>query len=358
MIQRPLLTFHESVVEEAALGYFRDLGYDTKFGPDIAPDGTRKERENWNDVVFVGRLKRAIDRINPHLTTEAREDALRKVLRTDSPSPVLSNCRFHEFLANGADVETRRKEGRIAGDKAWLVDFEHPENNDWLVVNQFAVIENGHSRRPDLVVFLNGLPVATFEFKNPADEQATIWSAYEQLRTYEAEIPALFQFNELLVVSDGTEARLGCLTSHRERFLPWRTVEGKEIALKGSLELETLIRGVFDKQRLLDLLRHFIVFEDDGGAISKKVAAYHQFHAVNRAVEATVRAASEKGDKRVGVVWHTQGSGKSLTMVFYAAKIARHLALANPTLVVLTDRVDLDSQLFSKFSVCHSLLRP
>ena len=168
MIQRPLLTFHESVVEEAALGYFRDLGYDTKFGPDIAPDGTRKERENWNDVVFVGRLKRAIDRINPHLTTEAREDALRKVLRTDSPSPVLSNCRFHEFLANGADVETRRKEGRIAGDKAWLVDFEHPENNDWLVVNQFAVIENGHSRRPDLVVFLNGLPVATFEFKNPA----------------------------------------------------------------------------------------------------------------------------------------------------------------------------------------------
>jgi type I restriction enzyme, R subunit len=354
---RPPLTFHESVVEEAALGYFRGLGYETKFGPDIAPDGTAKERENWNDVVLVDRLKAAIDRINPDLSPEAREDASRRVLRSESPSLVLTNRRLHDFLANGIDVETRKKEGRIAGDKAWFVDFDHPENNDWLVVNQFAVIENGHSRRPDLVVFLNGLPVAIFEFKNPADEQATIWSAYEQLRTYEAEIPSLFQANELLVVSDGTEARLGCLTAHRERFLPWRTVEGEKPAEKGSLELETLIRGIFEKQRLLDLLRHFIVFEDDGGSISKKVAAYHQFHAVNRAVEATVKAASPHGNKRVGVVWHTQGSGKSLTMVFYAAKIARHPALENPTLVVLTDRNDLDGQLFGKFSVCHSLLR-
>jgi type I restriction enzyme, R subunit len=354
---RPLLTFHESVVEEAALGYFRDLGYEPKFGPDIAPDGKDKERENWNDAVLVGRLRAAIDRINPHLSDDAREDAFKKVLRVESPSVALSSRRFHDFFVNGVDVETRRPDGRVGGDKAWLVDFAQPENNDWLAVNQFAIIENGHSRRPDLVVFLNGLPVAIFEFKNPADEQATIWSAYEQLRTYEAEIPSLFHFNELLIVSDGTEARLGCLTSPRERLLPWRTVDGREIAPKGSLELETLIRGVFDKQRLLDLLRHFIVFEDDGGAISKKVAAYHQFHAVNRAVEATVKAASEQGDKRVGVVWHTQGSGKSLTMVFYAAKIARLPALANPTLVVLTDRNDLDGQLFGKFSVCYSLLR-
>ena len=357
MTERPLLTFHESVVEEAALGYFRDLGYETKFGPDIAPDGKEKERENWNDVLLVGRLKAAIDRINTHLTAEAREDALRKVLRSESPSLTVSNRRFHDFLANGVDVETRRKDGRIAGDKAWLVDFEHPENNDWMVVNQFAVIENGHSRRPDMVVFLNGLPIAIFELKNPADEEATIWTAYQQLQTYQAEVPSLFHTNELLVISDGTEARLGCLTSNRERFMPWRTIEGKEIAPKGTLELETLIRGVFDKARLLDLLRNFIVFEDDGGTVSKKVAAYHQFHAVNRAVEATVKAASEKGDKRVGVVWHTQGSGKSLTMTFYAAKIARHPALENPTLVVLTDRNDLDGQLFGKFSVCQSLLR-
>ncbi|MDG6949989.1 MAG: type I restriction endonuclease subunit R [Nitrososphaerota archaeon] len=357
MIQRPLLTFHESVVEEAALGYFRDLGYETKFGPDIAPDGKEKERENWNDAVLIGRLRAAIDRLNPHLTPEAREDALRKVLRSDTPSLIQSNRRFHDLFANGVDVESRGKDGRIKGDKAWLVGFDHPENNDWLVVNQFAVIKNGHSRRPDLGVFLNGLPVALFELKNPADEEATIWTAYQQLQTYQAEIPAIFRSNELLVISDGTEARLGCLTSNRERFMPWRTVDGKEIAPKGSLELETLVRGVFEKGRLLDLLRNFIVFEDDGGAISKKVAAYHQFHAVNRAVEATVKAASEKGDKRVGVVWHTQGSGKSLTMTFYAAKIARHPALANPTLVVLTDRNDLDGQLFGKFSICQSLLR-
>lgn len=347
----------EQDVEDTALALFRELGYETEFGPNIAPDGKAKERENWNDVVLLDRLKAAIDRINPDLSPDAREDAYRRALRSESTDLVVTNRRSHDFLANGVDVETRRKAGGIAGDKAWLVDFERPERNDWLVVNQFAVIEKGHSRRPDLVVFLNGLPVAIFEFKNPADEQATIWSAYEQLRTYEAEIPSLFLANELLVVSDGTEARLGCLTAHRERFLPWRTVEGQEIAPKGSLELETLIRGVFDRKRLLDLLRTFIVFEDDGGAISKKVAAYHQFHAVNRAVEATVKAASPDGDKRVGVVWHTQGSGKSLTMVFYAAKIARHPALENPTLIVLTDRNDLDGQLFGKFSVCHSLLR-
>ena len=357
MIQRPPLTFHESVVEEAAIGYFRELGYGTKFGPDIAPDGKERERENWNDVVLVGRLKSAVERINPHLTADARGDALRKVLRSDSPRLVLSNRRFHDFFANGVDVETRGKDGRIRGDKAWLVDFDRPEKNDWLVVNQFAVIENGHSRRADLVVFLNGLPVGVFELKNPADEEATIGTAYQQLQTYEAEIPSLFQTNELLVISDGTEARLGCITSNLERFMPWRTVDGTEIAPKGSLELETLVRGVFEKGRFLDLLRNFIVFEDDGNTISKKAAAYHQFHAVNRAVEATVRAASEKGDKRVGVVWHTQGSGKSLTMTFYAAKIARHPVLANPTLVVLTDRNDLDGQLFGKFSVCQSLLR-
>ena len=348
---------NEDTVEQAALGYFRDLGYETTFGPDIAPDGKAPERQNWNDAVLVGRLKAAIDRLNPHLTAEAGEDALRKVLRSESPSLSLSNRHFHDFLANGIDVETRRKDGRIAGDKAWLADFERPENNDWLVVNQLAVIENGHSRRPDIVVYLNGLPVGVFELKNPADEEATIWTAYTQLQTYQAEIPTLFHANELLVVSDGVEARLGCLTSSRERFMPWRTVDGSEVAPKGNLELETLVRGVFEKGRLLDLLRNFIVYEDDHGVISKKVAAYHQFHAVNRAVEATVKAASAKGDKRVGVVWHTQGSGKSLTMTFYAAKIARHSALVNPTLVVLTDRNDLDGQLFGKFSVCQSLLR-
>ena len=353
----PPPSFNEGVVEDAALGYFRALGYEVRFGPEIAPDGKAPERKNWNDVVLVQRLTAAIARLNPHLSAEAREDALHRILRADSPSLALSNRRFHEFFANGVELETRQKEGRIAGDTAWLADFDHPGNNDWLVVNQFAVIEEGHSRRPDLVVFVNGLPLAVFELKNPADEDATIWTAYQQLQTYQAEIPALFRTNELLAISDGTEARLGCLTSNRERFMPWRTVDGDKIEDKGTLELETLIRGVFEKSRALDLLRHFIVFEDDGGKVSKKVAAYHQFHAVNRAVEATLKAVSEKGDKRVGVVWHTQGSGKSLTMTFYAAKIAIHPALENPTLVVLTDRNDLDGQLFGKFSLCHSLLR-
>jgi type I restriction enzyme R subunit len=353
---RPLLTFHESVVEEAALGYFRKLGYSTKFGPEIAPDAKTPERVNWDEVVLIDRLKSAIDRLNPHLSADAREDAQRKVLRADSPNLTSTNRRFHDLLSNGVDVETRRENGRIAGDKALLADFEYPEKNDWLVVNQVRIIEGPYNRVPDLVVYLNGLPIAVFEFKNPADDQATLGTAYEQLRTYQAEIPSLFRFNELLAISDGTGARLGCLTAPSQRFMRWRTIDGSEPP-KGSLELETLIRGVFDKGRLLDMLRSFIVIEDDGGEDSKKIAAYHQFHAVNRAVEATVKATSAKGDKKVGVVWHTQGSGKSLTMVFYAAKIARHPALANPTLVVLTDRNDLDGQLFGKFSVCHSLLR-
>jgi type I restriction enzyme, R subunit len=354
------LNFFESIVEEAAIGYFRDLGYDWKFGPEIAPDAAEvvsRERKRWDEAILAVRLRTAVDRLNPSLSPEAREDAFRKVLRIESPNLILTNRRTHQLFVEGVDVESRRKDGRIAGEKVWLADFDHPERNDWLVVNQFTVINGQNNRRPDLVVFLNGLPIAVFELKNPADENATTRTAYQQLQTYQAEIPSLFQANELLVVSDGVEARLGCLTSNRERFMSWRTVDGKEVALKGTVELETLIRGVFEKRRLLDLLRNFVVFEDDGAIVSKKVAAYHQFYAVNRAVQATVSAAAEKGDKRVGVVWHTQGSGKSLTMVFYAAKIARNLALANPTLVVLTDRNDLDGQLFGKFSVCASLLR-
>jgi type I restriction enzyme, R subunit len=355
-----LTRFTESVVEEAAIGYFRDLGYEWKFGPNCAPDAPSedsRERERWDESVLVGRLRASIKRLNPNLSAEAQEDAVRKVVRVESQSLVLSNRRFHQLFAEGVDVESRRKDGRIAGEKVWLADFDNPERNDWLVVNQFTVINGQSNRRPDVVVFLNGLPIAVFELKNPTDENATIWTAYQQLQTYQAEVPSLFHSNELLVVSDGVEARLGCLTANRERFMSWRTVDGNEVAAKGTVELETLIRGVFEKRRLLDLLRNFVVFEDDGAAVSKKVAAYHQFHAVNRAVEATVSAAAEKGNKRIGVVWHTQGSGKSLSMTFYAAKIARNLALANPTLIVLTDRNDLDGQLFGKFSVCTSLLR-
>jgi type I restriction enzyme R subunit len=238
-----------------------------------------------------------------------------------------------------------------------LIDFEDPANNDWLAVNQFTVVEDRRNRRPDVALFVNGLPLAVVELKNPEDETATIRAAFNQLQTYKQEIPSLFHTNEVMVVSDGVAARAGTLTSNWEWFMPWRTIEGREVAPKGSLELEVLLKGIFEKRRFLDLLRDFIVFEVDGAKINKKMAGYHQFHAVNKAVERTLEASAAKGDRRIGVIWHTQGSGKSLTMAFYAGKIIRHPEMENPTIVVLTDRNDLDDQLHGKFALCHELLR-
>ena len=238
-----------------------------------------------------------------------------------------------------------------------LVDFRDPANNDSVAVNQFTVIEDRNNRRPDIVIFVNGLPLGVFELKNLADENATILDAYKQFQTYKKDIPSLFSCGEVLLISDGIQARVGTLTSGWERFMPWRTIAGDEIAPKGSLELEVLIRGIFEKKRFLDLVRHFVVFEDTGSSLEKKIAGYHQFHAVNKAVECTLEAAAPKGNRRVGVVWHTQGSGKSLTMVFYAGKIIQHPAMSNPTLILLTDRNDLDGQLFGTFSACDGLLR-
>ncbi|MCI0620291.1 MAG: type I restriction endonuclease subunit R [Acidobacteria bacterium] len=346
----------ESVVEQAALAWFESLGYQVLSGPTIAPGELFEERSTYGDVVLVKRLREALARINRLIPAEAIEDAVRKVLRTESPSLVENNRRFHRFLTDGVSVEYRRDD-RIVHDTVWLFDFEEPENNDWVAVNQFTVEENRKNRRPDIVVFVNGLPLSVIELKNLADENATIRDAYHQLQTYKKDIPSLFPFNELLVISDGLEARAGTLTSGWERFMPWRTIEGDEIAPKGSLEMEVLLRGVFDKKRFLDLVRHFIVFEDNGRNLEKKLAGYHQFHAVNKAVRCTLKAASPGGDRRVGVVWHTQGSGKSLTMAFYAGRIIQHTSMSNPTLVVLTDRNDLDDQLFGTFSACKDLLR-
>ncbi len=261
------------------------------------------------------------------------------------------------MLTDGVDVEYKDSTGRIVGDKVWLIDSDNPDNNDWLAVNQFTVIEGQSNRRPDIVVFINGIPLGVVELKNPSDENATIKDAFNQLQTYKNEIPSLFPYNEILIVSDGIEARAGTLTSDWEWFLPWRTIEGEDVAPKGLPELKVLIKGVFEKSRFLDLIRYFIVFEVDGLEISKKMAVYHQFHAVNKAIECTVKAASPKGDKRVGVIWHTQGSGKSLTMAFYSGKIIQHQEMQNPTLVVITDRNDLDDQLFGTFSKCKDLIR-
>ncbi len=352
-----MTAFTESVVEQAALAWFEALGYTITGGPSIAPGEPGQERRTYADVVLDGRLRDALARLNPTVSREGLDEAFRKLTRISSPQPVDANHELHYYLVNGVSVEYLRADGTIGYDPVRVVDFDVLENNDWLVVNQLTVSEGGHNRRPDVVVFLNGLPIAVIELKNAASENATIWSAFQQLQTYKQELPSLFVFNELLVISDGLEARIGTLSSNKERFLPWRTIEGEAFASKTMSQLEVLIRGVFDKRRLLDLLRYFIVFEDDGDTAIKKMAGYHQFHAVARALDATISASRPQGDRRVGVVWHTQGSGKSLTMAFYAGRVVLHPAMQNPTLIVLTDRNDLDEQLFGTFARCKGLLR-
>jgi type I restriction enzyme R subunit len=349
----------ESEIEQATLNWFKELGYSILYGPDIAPGELLAERASYSDVILEGRLRSALAGINPSIPSEALEDAYRKLTKTIHESPLLyeNNYRFHKMFTDGIDVEYKDDTGRVIGDKVWLADLDNPDKNDWLVVNQFTVVEGQNNRRPDIVFFLNGLPLGVIELKNPADENATIKDAFNQFQTYKKEIPSLFPYNEILIASDGIEARAGTITADWEWFLPWRTIEGEDIAPKGMPELEVLIKGIFEKQRFIDLLRYSIVFEVDGAGITKKMAGYHQFHAVNRAVECTLQATSSKGDKRVGVVWHTQGSGKSLTMAFYAGKIIQHPEMQNPTLVVLTDRNDLDDQLFGTFSKCQDLLR-
>ncbi|WP_163993278.1 type I restriction endonuclease subunit R [Pyxidicoccus caerfyrddinensis] len=350
-------TFTESVVEEAALEWFGALGYAVVTGPEIAPGEPAAERATYEQVVLEGRLQDALRRLNPKVPSEALEEAFRKLTRISSPQPIDANHELHHYLVNGVSVEYLRSDGSIGYDPVRVLDFDSPGENDWLVVNQLTVKEHGHTRRPDIVVFVNGLPLAVIELKNAASESTTLWSAFQQLQTYKDELQALFVFNEVMVASDGLEARLGTLSSNRERFLPWRTIEGEELAPASLTQLEVLIRGAFEPRRFLDLIRYFIVYEDDGGTVTKKVAGYHQFHAVARAVDATLAASRPQGSRRVGVVWHTQGSGKSLTMAFYAGRIILHPEMRNPTLVVLTDRNDLDEQLFGTFSRCQELLR-
>ncbi len=373
-----MTAFVESVVEDAALAWLKGLGYAVLHGPDIAVGEPAAERgdPNYRDVVLEARLRQALKRLNPDLPPEALEDAYRKLTRVDAPSLVERNRALHRMIVDGVTLEYRRKDGSIAGAQARVIDFEVTAGNDWLAVNQFTVSEGQHTRRPDVVVFVNGLPLAVIELKNSAAENATVWSALQQLQTYQAQVPALFATNAVLVASDGVQARIGSLGAGKEWFKPWRTISGREDAPAHQPELQVMLEGVFEKRRFLDLLRHFIVFEDAGGGkLTKKMAGYHQFHAVNVAVEETLRAAQsvaaepsgrydagrqpggEPGDRRVGVVWHTQGAGKSLTMAFYAGRVILHPAMANPTLVVLTDRNDLDDQLFGTFARCRELLR-
>jgi type I restriction enzyme R subunit len=367
-------SFTESVVEDATLAWLEGLGYPVKHGPEIAPGESAAERQGYGQVVLEDRLRQALVQLNSKLPAEAIEDAFRKLTRPEGPILETRNRAVHRLLVDGVTVEYRTREGDIRGAQVRVIDFDKPNNNDWLVVNQYTVTENKHNRRPDVVVFINGLPLVLVELKNAADENATIWSAYQQFQTYKAELPTLFAYNALLVISDGVEARVGTLTAGKEWFKPWRTIAGETLADPHLPELQVMLQGVFDKKRLLDIIGHFLVFEDAGdGQLVKKMAGYHQFHAVNVAVAETLRASQfdvgegryesgqrhggDPGDRRIGVVWHTQGSGKSLTMAFYAGKLIRNPVMGNPTLVVLTDRNDLDDQLFTNFSLCKDLLR-
>jgi len=293
----------------------------------------------YSDVVINERLRNSIYRLNPNIPATAKEEAVKKVIRSESPDLLTNNLNFHKLLTDGITIEYRN-DGNIVYDKVWIFDFENPENNDFLAINQYTIIENDNNRRPDIILFVNGLPLVVIELKNPVDDKATLDKAYQQLLTYQSQIPSLFHFNEILMISDGMEARAGTLTSDFQRFMPWKTIEGEKDSLLTMVEMEVLIRGMFNTTVLMDLIRHFIVYDDSETKIKKKLAAYHQYHAVNKAVEATVEAASPKGDRRCGVVWHTQGSGKSLIMAFYSGKLV--LEMDNPTLVILTDRNDLN----------------
>jgi len=347
----------ESDVEEAALAWLGELGYATANGIDTGPDGAAPERGAYDEVVLTGRLRAAIAKLNPRLAPERREEVFRKVIQAGTPDLIEENRRLHGYLIDGVPVEVTREDGTVTGELARLVDFEDVAANDWLAINQFTVIEQKAKRRPDVVLFVNGLPLGVIELKNPGDENATLDGAFNQLQTYKSEIPSLFRTNAALVISDGLWARFGSLTADRERVMPWRTVEGDDLAPKTTPELETLIKGVFERHRFLAFLHDFIVFGDAGEGLSKILAGYHQFHAVRRAVERTLAATRPQGDRKVGVIWHTQGSGKSLLMAFYAGQIIKHPDMANPTLVVITDRNDLDDQLFGTFAMCKDLLR-
>lgn len=349
----------ESTIEQFAIELLQNQGWQY-----LSPEEQELERSSLSEVIFKNHLEQAIITINPTIPQEACDQAMGQVLNLPSQNLIDNNEAFHKMLTEGIEIELMGEEG-IRGDKVWLVDFEHPENNEFVVCNQFTVVENNINKRPDVVLFVNGLPLIVIELKNPTDENATVQKAFTQLQNYKNAIPSLFYYNALLIASDGLDAKAGTISSDISYFLAWKTVDGKKEDSSATPQIETLIKGMLKKEVLLDLIRHFIVFEKSkkedaktglSSVVSiKKIAAYHQYFAVNKAIEETLRATSEHGDGKVGVVWHTQGSGKSLSMVFYTGKAV--LALNNPTVVVITDRNDLDDQLFDTFAGCKQLLR-
>ncbi len=356
----------ESQIETSAIETLQSLGWSYLPGLAIAPGAEEAERESFEQIVLTARLRKAVATLNPHLPQDAQEQAVQKVLRIYSPDLLHNNKTFHQLLVEGVKIPYQQ-DGFDRSYEVALMDFEEALNNEFLVINQYTIVENGQNKRPDLLLFINGLPLVVIELKNAASEQATIRKAYEQLQTYKATIPSLFTYNAVCVISDGHECKAGSLTAGFSRFMTWKTADGRREASRFKPQLEILLQGMLNPATLLDLIRSFIVFEETKREdpqtgltqvhTEKKLAAYHQYYAVNRAVESTITATGEKGDKKGGVVWHTQGSGKSLSMVFYAGKLITAPQMRNPTILVLTDRNDLDDQLFDTFAASRQLLR-
>ncbi|WP_410514049.1 type I restriction endonuclease subunit R [Paenibacillus sp. BR2-3] len=349
--------FYESQLEAAALEWFEELGYEVVFGPDIAPEGDYPEREYYGDVILAVRLKDALQRINPKMPNSAIEDAFRQITIPQSPSLLMNNKAFQKMITDGIDVQVKQLDASYRTEKVYVFDYEKPLNNELMVANQCTIVEHGVEKRPDIIVFVNGIPLVVVELKSAIDENVDISDAYNQLQTYKNVIPSLFTYNSFMVTSDGINARAGTLTSDEDRFMAWRTIDGEGTASISIPQLEVLIKGMFQRERLIDIIKHFILFQTDGMNTYKILAGYHQYHAVNKAVDSTERATLEQGDRRIGVVWHTQGSGKSLSMVFYAGKLVINEELENPTIVIITDRNDLDDQLHATFLKSKDLLR-
>jgi len=346
----------EDQLEQEALGWLTEVGYTRLYGPDIAHDGASPERPHYRQVVLTERLRGAMANLNPKVPPAAREDALKQVLELGLPVQLSANRLFHRLLVSGVPVQYQ-KDGETRGDFVRLIDWADVKANDWLAINQFSIQGPKHTRRPDIILFVNGLPLVLLELKNPADVKADLGKAFDQIQTYKEQIPDLFQYNEVLVITDGSEARMGSLSADAERFMNWRTIDGETLDPLGQFnELETLVRGALAPEMLLDYLRYFVLFEDDGRLV-KKIAGYHQFHAVRAAIQQVVTASRPGGSHKGGVVWHTQGSGKSITMTCFAARVMQEAAMENPTIVVITDRNDLDGQLFGVFSLSQDLLR-
>ncbi|MBP0723934.1 type I restriction endonuclease subunit R [Bacillus sp. RG28] len=350
-----MFKYNESELEVAALEWLEELGYDIVEGPTIAHDGESPERDSYQDVVLVDRLRDSLRKINPILETKVIEAAVQKIIANASPNLILNNKQFHKLATDGIEIQIQGEDGYNPTVSVYVFDFENPQNNDFMAVNQFTIIEGQANKRPDVIVFVNGLPVVVMELKNATNEDVDISDAYNQIQTYKQAIPTLFRYNAFLITSDGINARVGSLTANEERFMKWRTVDGKSLASPAEPQLEVMIHGMLEPSRLLDIIQNFILFQTDGENTFKILAAYHQYHAVNKAVEKAQVATAEDGDHKIGVVWHTQGSGKSLSMVFYAGKLIK--AMNNPTLVVLTDRNDLDDQLYKTFSMSKEILR-